>query len=294
MMSGVFGLASVIGPLVGGSITDNLNWRWVFYVNIPLGLAALAVLSIVLPGSPARDSARKVDYRGAVALACAIVPLLLGFSLAGNEYAWTDPRVIGCFAGAAVMLAVFLLVEQGAEEPIVPLPIFRNRIFAVSVAATFVSGAAMFSGTLYIPLFMQGVLHFSATNAGLVTTPMTVAMVAGSMIGGQVVSRTGRYKWISVMGMAIACAGMYLLSMLSMHSRQTTGMAGMAVLGFGLGFTIPTLVLAAQNAVPYSMLGVRLIAHPVLALGRRHDRRRDHGLHPHAAARYGAGERAAG
>jgi len=256
MMSGVFGLASVIGPLVGGSITDNLNWRWVFYVNIPLGLAALVVLSAVLPASPPRDSARKLDYRGAVALAGAIVPLLLGFSWAGNQYSWSDPRVVGSFIASGAMLVVFLFIERAADEPIVPLPIFRNPVFAVAAAATFVSGTALFSGTVYIPLFMQGVLHFSATNAGLVTMPMTVSMVAGSMIGGQVVSRTGRYKWISVLGMAIACGGMYLLSLLSMHSRQTTGMADMAVLGFGLGFTIPTLVLAAQNAVPYSMLGV--------------------------------------
>ncbi len=256
MMSGVFGLASVIGPLVGGTITDNLSWRWVFYVNIPLGLAALFVLSTVLPGSQRHAAGRKLDYAGAVTLAAAIVPLLLGFAWAGNEYSWTDPRIVGCFSLSAVMFAAFLIIETRAEEPIVPLPIFRNPIFAVSISATFVSGAAMYSGMIYVPLFMQGVLHFSATNAGMVTMPMTVSMVAGSMLGGQIVSRTGKYKRNSVLGMAVAAAGLYLLSLLSIHSRQTTGMADMAIVGFGLGLTIPTLVLAAQNAVPHSMLGV--------------------------------------
>jgi EmrB/QacA subfamily drug resistance transporter len=256
IMSGVFGVASVIGPLVGGAITDNLSWRWVFYVNIPLGLAALAVITIVLPESAKGAVGRKLDYLGAIALAGTVAPLLLGFSWAGNEYAWTDPPVVASFAMSAVMLVVLLIIEAGASEPIVPLSMFGNKIFTVAVAASFISGVGLFAGSVYIPLFMQGVLHFSATNAGLVTTPMMVAMVCGSMIGGQVVSRTGRYKWISVLGMGIAGTGMFMLSTLAPASGQASGMADMAVLGFGLGFTLPTLTLAAQNAVPYSMLGV--------------------------------------
>lgn len=256
LMSGVFGLASVIGPLVGGAITDNLNWRWVFYVNIPLGLAALVVLAIVLPGRQKSAVARPVDYAGALALAGAIVPLLLAFSWAGNEYGWGDPPVVGSFVVAAALLVVFVFIEQRAVEPIIPLPIFRNPVFAAAAAITFVSGVGLYAGSVYIPLFMQGVLHFSATNAGLVTMPMMVSMVAGSMLGGQIVSRTGKYKAITIGGMAVAAAGMYLLSLMSLHSSRSAGMADMAVLGFGLGLTIPTLVLAAQNAVPYAMLGV--------------------------------------
>ncbi|TAK62634.1 MAG: DHA2 family efflux MFS transporter permease subunit [Dehalococcoidia bacterium] len=256
IMSGVFGLASVIGPLVGGAITDNLSWRWVFYVNIPLGLVALATISMVLPASQPRGAGRKLDYLGAIALAGTVAPLLLGFSWAGNEYGWTAPQVAGCFVVSAVLLAVLLVIEMRAAEPIVPLRLFRNRIFAVAIAATFISGVGLYAGAVYIPLFMQGVLHFSATNAGLVTTPMMVAMVCGSLIGGQVVSRTGKYKWITVLGMGISATGMFMLSMLTSDSSQARGMMDMAVLGFGLGFTIPTLTLAAQNAVPYSMLGV--------------------------------------
>ncbi len=256
IMSGVFGLASVIGPLVGGAITDNLSWRWVFYVNIPLGLVALATITMVLPASQPRGAGRKLDYLGAIALAGTVAPLLLGFSWAGNEYSWGAPPVVGCFAFSAAMLAVLLIIEMNAPEPIVPLRLFRNRIYTVAIAATFISGVGLYAGSIYIPLFMQGVLHFSATNAGLVTTPMMVAMVFGSLIGGQVVSRTGKYKWISVFGMSVSATGMYMLSMLSASSSQARGMMDMAVLGFGLGFTIPTLTLAAQNAVPYSMLGV--------------------------------------
>lgn len=256
IMSGVFGLASVIGPLVGGAITDNLSWRWVFYVNIPLGLVALATITMVLPASQPRGVGRRLDYLGAIALAGTVAPLLLGFSWAGNEYGWTAPPVVGCFAFSAVMLAVLLIIEMNAAEPIVPLRLFRNKIYTVAIAATFISGVGLYAGSIYIPLFMQGVLHFSATNAGLVTTPMMVSMVCGSLIGGQVVSRTGKYKWISVFGMGISATGMYMLSMLAVGSSQARGMMDMAVLGFGLGFTIPTLTLAAQNAVPYSMLGV--------------------------------------
>ena len=256
IMSGVFGLASVIGPLVGGAITDNLSWRWVFYVNIPLGLVALATISVVLPASQPRGVGRKLDYLGAIALAGTVAPLLLGFSWAGNEYGWGDPPVVGCFVVSAALLAALLVIESSAAEPIVPLRLFGNRVFSVAIAATFISGVGLYAGSIYIPLFMQGVLHFSATNAGLVTTPMMVSMVFGSLIGGQVVSRTGKYKWISVFGMAVSATGMYMLSMLSAGSSQARGMMDMAVLGFGLGFTIPTLTLAAQNAVPYSMLGV--------------------------------------
>lgn len=256
LMSGVFGIASIIGPLVGGFITDNLDWRWVFYVNIPLGLVALAVLARVLPGHERPAQRRPLDYAGAVTLVAAIVPLLLAFSWAGTDYAWTDIRVLAPMAFAAAMAVTFFIIERRAAEPIVPLSLFQNRVFAVCTAVTFVSGAAMFAGTVYIPLFMQGVLDFSATNAGLVLTPMTLAMVAGSAISGQIISRTGRYKALVVVGLLVATGGLLLLSRLGAGSSQVAGMAAMAVLGFGLGLSFPALVLASQNAVPFSMMGV--------------------------------------
>ena len=256
LMSSVFGLASVIGPLIGGTITDNFDWRWVFYVNIPLGLVALVVLWLVLPASRADAPGRSLDYAGAAALAAAIAPLLLAFSWAGNDYGWTDRRVLTPFLVSAAMFALFITLERRAADPIVPLSLFRNSIFTVSNVVTVVSGAAMFSGSVYIPLFMQGVLGFSATNAGLVLTPMTIAMVVGSIAGGQLISRTGRYRGVVPAGLAVSALGLYLLSRLDADSSQLAGIRDMAIIGFGIGFTFPVLMIAAQNAVPDSMLGV--------------------------------------
>lgn len=256
IMSSAFGLASVIGPLVGGAITDHISWRWVFYVNLPIGIVALIVLSAVLPASGRRQERVPVDYAGAAALVVCIVPMLLAFSWAGVDYAWASPQVIGPFAVSAVALAAFLVIETRAEDPMIPLSLFRNRIFAVATAVTFVSGVAMFAGMVYIPLFMQGVLDFSATNAGLVLTPMTLSMVAASAICGQLVSRTGRYKWFAVVGLGLATVGLIMLTRLGVHSSQMSGMEAMSVLGFGLGLSFPVLVLATQNAVPYRLMGI--------------------------------------
>ncbi len=256
LMSSVFGLASVIGPLVGGGITDHLSWRWVFYVNIPLGLLALAVLAYVLPASQRHAARLRVDYAGAAALAAAIVPMLLAFSWAGADYAWSSRQVVAPFCIAATAFAAFIMIEARAEDPVVPLSLFRNRIFAVCTAATFVSGGAMFAGSVYIPLFMQGVLNFSATNAGLVLTPMTLGMVSGSMASGQLVSRTGRYKLVTIAGLATATAGLMLLSRMDGGSSQIYGMASMSIVGLGLGLSFTPLMLATQNAVPHTMMGV--------------------------------------
>jgi EmrB/QacA subfamily drug resistance transporter len=256
LMSSVFGLASIIGPLVGGFITDNFDWRWVFYVNIPLGIAALIVLATVLPASPGKRSELPVDYAGAIVLAIAIAPMLLAFSWAGTDYAWTSPQVVGLLCISAAALAAFLIIELRAPDPVVPLSLFKNRVFAVCTAAAFVSGAAMFAGSVYIPLFMQGVLGFSATNAGLVLTPMTIAMVAGSTTAGQLISRTGKYKWMTVGGLVCATCGLLALSWMTASSSQLHGMISMSIVGLGLGLSFPTLVLATQNAVPHSMMGV--------------------------------------
>ncbi|MEX2247142.1 MAG: MDR family MFS transporter [Dehalococcoidia bacterium] len=256
LLSGVFGLASVIGPLIGGGITDHLNWRWVFYVNIPLGLAALAVVALVLPGAPGGTARRRIDYLGSALLAAAISPMLLAFSWAGQDYAWTDGHVVFPLLGSALASAAFVVVELRADDPIIPFGVFRNTVFAASVLITFVTGMAMFSGTVYIPLFMQGVLNFSATNAGLVLTPMTLSLVAGSIVSGQIISRTGSYRWLTLIGLIIGAFGLYMLSTMDAHSSQVAGMRDMSILGLGMGFTMPSLVLASQNALPQTMIGV--------------------------------------
>lgn len=255
LMSGVFGLASIIGPLVGGFITDNLNWRWVFYVNLPLGLFALLLLFLILPPMHSGRTNQRVDFLGAVVLIASISPMLLGFSWAGVDYPWGSPQVIGSLSLAAVMLCVFVLVELRVAEPIIPLSLFRTPVFAVVFVVTALTGAGMFINSVLIPLFMQGVLGASATNSGLVLMPMTFGIVAGSTLGGQLVSRTGRYRFIIAGGIAIAVAGVYLLSTMTPSTSRMQASSYMFVVGFGLGFTMPTLVIAVQNAFSFEVLG---------------------------------------
>jgi EmrB/QacA subfamily drug resistance transporter len=256
LMSGVFGLASVIGPLVGGTLTDHLNWRWVFYVNLPLGLVTIPVLAFVLPSFAGGRGERKIDYLGAMTLAGGLAPLLLALSWGGREYPWASTQILGLFAASAVVLLAFLWVESRAAEPIIPLALFRNDIFAVSMLVTFITGVGLFANSMLIPLFMQGVRGQSATASGLLLTPMTLGIVSGSTIAGQFISRFGRYRTVTMAGLVVVTGAMFLLSLLHRDERYVTLAANMFMAGFGMGFTIPTLVVAAQNAVPYDVLGI--------------------------------------
>jgi EmrB/QacA subfamily drug resistance transporter len=255
LMSAVFASASVLGPLIGGTLTDHVHWRWVFYVNLPLGAIALTVLFFGMPNL--RPSARPtLDYRGIVLLLATVVPMLLAFSWAGSRYDWVSPQVIGFFAWAAAGLIIFTYAELRTEEPLLPMSLFRNRIFAISALVTLISGVGMMGSFFYIPLFVQGVIGASATNSGLVLMPMMISMALASAIAGQLMSRLGRYRLLGILGLALMVCGALLLSQLDVNSTRSDVTYAMIVFGVGLGTSMPLFMLAVQNAVPYRVMGV--------------------------------------
>lgn len=256
LIGGVFGLASIAGPLLGGWITDIASWRWVFFINIPLGILAMVIIARVLPKIKIETSNRSIDYAGAISLALGLTPLLLALVWGGSKYAWTSVPISGLMAFSILSLLTFIIVELRANEPILPLSLFKNRTFIVSALATFLTGTGMFGAILYIPLFAQGVIGFSPTNAGLVLTPMMVGLIGASVASGQIISRTGKYKTLAVSGMVVATLGMYLFSHMTPDTTHISLILNMIVTGIGLGLTMPILNVVVQNAFDHSKLGV--------------------------------------
>jgi EmrB/QacA subfamily drug resistance transporter len=251
----VFSLSSVVGPSLGGWITDNLDWRWVFYVNLPLGLFSLVALPMVLRQSERRPGA-KVDYLGAATITASVTALLLGLSWVGEGDAWNANRVVAGFVVAAVLLAVFVPVELRAREPIIPLSLFKSRVFVTSALLMFLVGIGMFGIILYTPLFVQGSLGKTATGSGAVLTPLVFAMTFVGILGGQIIARVRRVKPFTIVGTVFMAFGVYLLTTLNVESTQATVALYLAVTGLGLGLIMPTATLAVQNSVEKRMLGV--------------------------------------
>ncbi|MFJ1968528.1 MFS transporter [Streptomyces sp. NPDC087903] len=248
LIGAAFGLASVAGPLLGGYFTDHLTWRWCFYVNVPFGLLTLALVTVVLK-LPKPAVRARLDLLGALLLTAASTCLVLLTSWGGSEYAWNSRLVLGLGAGAAVATVLFLLAERFAAEPLIPLRLFRDSVFNVTGLVGLVIGVALFGAASYLPTFLQMVDGASATESGLLMLPMMGGIVGASIIAGQLISHTGRYKIYPVLGCALAAVGMWLLSRLDVDTPRLQYSVWMAVLGAGIGMVMPVLVLAVQNSV---------------------------------------------
>jgi EmrB/QacA subfamily drug resistance transporter len=250
----VFAFASVAGPLVGGFFVDHLSWRWVFYVNLPIGILALVVTTTVLH-LPVTRREHTIDYLGAGLLVSAVTSLLLVTVWGGSEYPWASPQVIGLAVLGAVLTGLFILQEGRSPEPILPLRLFKNDIFRITTMTSFVVGVAMYGAIIFVPLFLQVVNGATPTRSGLLLTPLMMGMIIGSVGSGRIISRTGRYRIFPVAGTAVMTLGIYLLTRFEVHTGRLTQSLYMAVLGLGIGLVMQNLILASQNAVDRRDLG---------------------------------------
>ena len=251
----VFGVSTVIGPLLGGFFVDNLSWRWIFYVNLPVGALALVVIGAVFHARTTTVQHR-IDYLGAALLAGGLSALVLFTSLGGTTYAWGSVEIVAMGVTGVVLLALFPVVEARAAEPILPLALFRNRIFSVTSAIGFIVGLALFGSITYLPLYLQIVKGESPTASGLQLVPLMAGVLVTSILSGNLISRSGRYKPFPIAGTALMTVSLYLLSQLGVGTPVWVASADSVVLGLGLGMVMQVLVLAAQNAVDYRYLGV--------------------------------------
>jgi len=253
--TGVFSLASLLGPTIGGLLTDHAGWRWVFYVNIPVGCLAIPAIWFNLPlrggqGHP------KIDFAGAALLASSTILLLLALVWAGDQYSWGSVQVLGSMAAAVVLLGVFIAQERRHPEPIIPLSLFQNRSFVQSGLVVFTFGVAVFGALAYLPTFVQTAVGASATISGVIGTPQAIGSLVTSIIGGQIISRRGRYRMQTILGSICLFGSLVWLSTLSVDTPRWEISARMVVLGLGFGVVLPTMSLVAQNSVGHAMIGI--------------------------------------
>ncbi|HEX6552729.1 MAG TPA: MDR family MFS transporter [Ktedonobacteraceae bacterium] len=251
-----YALAAILGPLAGGWITDNASWRWVFFINIPVGIIALLVLIFLMPTLRSRARQVTIDYVGAALLILGTVPLLLGFTLAGNQYAWLSPQILGLFGGAVVVLISFVFyaarLERLGREPIFEPGLIKNsmRIFGVSLLVTIIFSVSLYGTAFAIPLFAQGVLGTTATNSGLILVPFMLTSIGGSILSGLALTLTGKYKWVAILGLVIDIVGTLLLIRLDVNSNYAQLLVAMLVLGVGVGSGLAVYTTVVQNAYP--------------------------------------------
>jgi EmrB/QacA subfamily drug resistance transporter len=250
----VWGTSSVAGPLLGGWLTDGPGWQWIFWINIPIGIAALVVTSIALRIPTVRRE-HSIDYLGAALIVASVTSILLYTAWAGTQFGWTDPFSLTLLIGGILLAVVFVVAETRADEPIVPLRLFRNRVYTPTIIFTAIMGLAMFGGIIYLPVYLQVVKGFSPTESGLALLPMVVGIFTTSISSGQLVTRTGRYKIYPILGAALIAVAFVLLSTLAVHTPYWLIACYFFVFGAGLGFTMQIVVTAVQNAVQRRDMG---------------------------------------
>jgi EmrB/QacA subfamily drug resistance transporter len=255
MMAGVMAIAMIGGPLVGGTITDHWGWRWAFYINLPLGVVALGLITAVLH-LPRKRSQARIDYLGAGLLTVGITSIVLVTTWGGTEYAWGSARIMELIGIGVAALVGFVFWQTRAAEPIVPLHIFRSRNFTLMSLIGFITGFVMFGATLFLPLYQQSVQGASATNSGLLLLPMLGAMLVTSMVAGRITTSSGRYKVFPIVGGVLMIVGLYLLSTMDTGTSRFTSGVFMAVVGLGMGCLMQITMLVAQNSVEMKDMGV--------------------------------------
>ncbi|AGE23771.1 putative multidrug-efflux transporter [Geobacillus sp. GHH01] len=254
VFGGLYGLASVLGPQIGGFIVDHLNWRWVFYINLPVGILATVLIAMGLSKYKAEGPV-KFDIAGMATLTVGVVSLLLGLTFGGDRYPWGSWQIVSLFAAAVVFFALFVWAEKRAEEPIIPLWLFGNRTFTLLNGIGFFMSVGMFGAIMFVPFFMQGIIGVSATQSGTIMTPMMITMIIGSVVGGRLVYRIG-VKTQLIAGMIIMASAFGLLGTMDVDTSKWTATMYMIILGLGTGLVMPILTLALQESFPKSELGV--------------------------------------
>ena len=254
LFGAVFGIAFLVGPFVGGYLTDHLSWNWIFYVNLPIGLIALLVIGRLLPNVSGHIKEVRIDYLGVATLVAGLVPVLIGLTIAETG-GWADPYVWGWLAAGVVFLVIFVFVERRAVEPIIPLHLFRNRTFSASMVAIFFATFGFGAAIIFLPLYFQVVEGASATESGYRLLPFLVGLIFSSIVSGQIVSRTGRYKPILLIGLTVLVVGMALMTQLRFDTSDLSLGLWMFVSGLGVGPTFAVFTIVVQNSVAFHELG---------------------------------------